>query len=204
MPIVTDRQVRRLHALLKSGKPLLVAAMRVDMDRKTARKYRDQAKLPSELETWPRTWRTREDSFADVWEEVREQLEASPGLQAKTLFGWLQRRYPGRFEDGQLRSAATASPAVGSDIWSSQGSVLRADPSSRPVGDIGFHPYDQPGRDDRRSAIRSHGLSLRSDLLELGDSLDLLLGELREPERWVAASVMGAGRSAAAAPLRTG
>jgi Mu transposase, C-terminal domain len=101
---VTDRQIRRLHALLKSGKPLLVAAMRVDMDRKTARKYRDQAKLPSELETWPRTWRTRDDPFADVWDEVREQLEASPGLQAKTLFEWLQRRFPDRFQDGQLRT----------------------------------------------------------------------------------------------------
>jgi hypothetical protein len=108
MAIVTDRQVRRLHALLKSGKPLLVAAMRADMDRKTARKYRDQAKLPSELETWPRTWRTREDPFADVWEEVREQLDLSPGLQAKTLFEWLQRRYPGRFADGQLRTRARA------------------------------------------------------------------------------------------------
>jgi hypothetical protein len=74
------------------------------MDRKTARKYRDQAKLPSDLETWPRTWRTREDPFADVWEEVREQLELSPGLQAKILFEWLQRRYPGRFADGQLRT----------------------------------------------------------------------------------------------------
>ena len=42
--------------------------------------------------------------FADVWEEVREQLELSPGLQARTLFEWLQRRYPGRFEDGQLRT----------------------------------------------------------------------------------------------------
>jgi Mu transposase, C-terminal domain len=104
MAIVTDRQVRRLHALLRSRKPLLVAAMRVDMDRKTARKYRDQVKLPSELETWPRTWRTREDPFADVWEEVREQLELSPGLQAKTLLEWLQRRYPGRFKDGQLRT----------------------------------------------------------------------------------------------------
>ena len=104
MPIVTDRQVRRLHALLQSGKPLLVAAMRVDMDRKTARKYRDRAKLPSELETWPRTWRTREDPFTEVWEEVREQLDLSPGLQAKTLFEWLQRRYPGRFQNGQLRT----------------------------------------------------------------------------------------------------
>ena len=91
MAIVTDRQVRCLRTLLKSGKPLKVAAMRVDMDRKTARKYRDLARLPSELEVWPRAWRTREDPFTDVWEEVREKLELSPGLQANTLFAWLQR-----------------------------------------------------------------------------------------------------------------
>lgn len=102
--MVTDRQVRRLHALLHSQRPLSVAAMRVDMDRKTARKYRGQVKLPSELETWPRRWRTRENPFAEVWEEVRELLEANTGLQAKTLFEWLQRRYPGRFQEGQLRT----------------------------------------------------------------------------------------------------
>ena len=61
---------------------------------------------------------------------------------------------------------------------------------------IGFHPHDKSGRDDRRASVRSYGLSFRSHLLELGDSLDLLLGELREPERWVAASAVGAGRSA--------
>ena len=107
MAIVTDRQVRCLHTLLRSDVPLVIAAMKVDMDRKTARKYRDQAKLPSELDTWPRTWRTREDPFAGVWEEVREQLELSPGLQARTSFEWLQRRYPGRFEDGQLRTVGS-------------------------------------------------------------------------------------------------
>src|ERR1700752_2579677 len=104
MAIVTDRQVKCLLALLKSGKSLCVAALRVNMDRKTARKYRDQARLPSELEPWPRTWRTRQDPFADVWEEVREKLEISPGLQANTLFAWLQERYPGRFSMGQLRT----------------------------------------------------------------------------------------------------
>ena len=132
MAIVTDRQVRRLHALLRSGKPLLVAAMRTDMDRKTARKYRDQAKLPSELETWPRTWRTREDPFADVWEEVREQLEASPGLQAKTLFGWLQRRYPGRFQDGQLRTL--------------QRRIRQWEATSGPPKEVFFAQTHHPGR----------------------------------------------------------
>jgi Mu transposase, C-terminal domain len=104
MPIVTDRQVRRLRDFLIAGKTLKAAASRADMDEKTARKYRDSGKLPSEMEGWPRAWRTRKDPFADVWEEVRAKLEISPGLQANTLFAWLQQTYPGRFQDGQERT----------------------------------------------------------------------------------------------------
>jgi hypothetical protein len=104
MSKVTDRQVRRLRAALMEGKSLKAAALRTVMDEKTARKYRDLAKLASELDDWPRTWRTRENPFADVWEEVQEKLELSPGLQANTLFAWLQQRYPGRFSNGQLRT----------------------------------------------------------------------------------------------------
>lgn len=92
MSFSTDRQVRRLRASLKTGKSLKAAAMRADMDEKTARKYCEVGKLPSEIGVWPRVWRTREDPFADVWEEVRAQLETSPGLEAKTLFLWLQRK----------------------------------------------------------------------------------------------------------------
>ena len=49
-------------------------------------------------------WRTREDPFDDVWAGVEEKLRINPGLEAKTLFEDLQRRYPGRFGDGQLRT----------------------------------------------------------------------------------------------------
>ena len=104
MSKVTDRQVRGLRALLMEGKPLKAAALRTDMDEKTARKYRDLGQLPGELEDWPRSWRTRQDPFVDVWEEVQEKLELSPGLQANTLFAWLQQRYPGQFSNGQLRT----------------------------------------------------------------------------------------------------
>jgi transposase len=104
MSMVTDRQVRQMRALVMAGKSLKAAALRTDMDEKTARKYRDLGKLPGELEVWPRTWRTRTDPFADVWEEVREKLELSPGLQANTLFAWLQQLYPGRFPNGQVRT----------------------------------------------------------------------------------------------------
>jgi hypothetical protein len=73
------------------------------MDEKTARKYRRLGKLPSELKG-EHTWRTRGDAFAEVWEELKERLERNPGLEAKSLFEDLQRRWPGRFADGQLRT----------------------------------------------------------------------------------------------------
>lgn len=79
------------------------AAAKADMDRKTARKYLALGKLPSELKE-ARTWRTREDPFEEEWAWVQERLEAAPKLQAKTLFYELQRRHPGRYQDGQLRT----------------------------------------------------------------------------------------------------
>lgn len=100
--MVTDRQVRQLRRLLTAGETLSRAAWKTGMDAKTARKYRD-GKLPSERKV-EHTWRTREDPFEKVWDEVYEQLDENPGLQAKTLFEWLQRKYPGRFDDGQLRT----------------------------------------------------------------------------------------------------
>lgn len=89
--------------MLGKGKNLAAAAAKADMDEKTARKYRNLGKLPSEIKV-EHTWRTREDTFADVWAEVKEKLEINPGLEAKTLFQDLQRRYPGRYADGQLRT----------------------------------------------------------------------------------------------------
>jgi len=79
------------------------AAAKAGMDEKTARKYRDSGRLPSEMQR-PHDWRTRKDPFEMAWDWVREQLEAAPGLEAKTLFEALQRESPGRFADGQLRT----------------------------------------------------------------------------------------------------
>lgn len=101
--MVTDNQVRCLMDQLHHHGRLGVAAAQAGMDEKTARKYRDIGHLPSEIQVF-HTWRTRPDSFAEIWEEVATQLAAQPRLQAKTLFADLQRRYPGRFTDGQLRT----------------------------------------------------------------------------------------------------
>jgi hypothetical protein len=79
------------------------AARKADMDRKTARKYVAAGKLPSELKQ-PRDWRTRPDPFEEHWPEVEAKLRVTPELEAKTLFELLQQQFPGRYEDGQLRT----------------------------------------------------------------------------------------------------
>lgn len=80
-----------------------VAALRAGMDRKTARTYLKLGKLPSETKK-PRTWRTHEDVFAERWTEISAMLAESPGLEAKTLFEVLTEKYPGQYDDGQLRT----------------------------------------------------------------------------------------------------
>jgi len=87
----------------KEGLPLSALAAKAGMDVKTARKYLKGGRLPSQMGA-PRDWRTREDPFGDNWPEVEALIKDAPGLQALTIFQDLQRRYPGKFEDGQLRT----------------------------------------------------------------------------------------------------
>jgi hypothetical protein len=101
--MVTDAQVRRLKRLSKTEKNQELAAAKAGMDRKTARDYLDDPRLPSERKE-DRTWRTRSDPFTEVWERIREQIATNPGLEARTLFEALQRQHPGKFADGQLRT----------------------------------------------------------------------------------------------------
>ena len=100
---VTDAQVKELRRLLNQGASLVKAAMKANMDRKSARKYRDRGQLPSEARQ-PRTWRTRLDPLADVWPELVEQLQREPRLQAKTLWDWLQQTQPGKYPESVRRT----------------------------------------------------------------------------------------------------
>jgi len=80
-----------------------LAAMRSGMHRNTAGRYLKADRLPSELKS-PRTWRTREDPFAQDWPEIASRLEEAPELEAKALFEDLLERRPGRYQEGHLRS----------------------------------------------------------------------------------------------------
>ena len=101
--MVKDNQVRILMKLLQTCHKKKTAAAKAGMDEKTARKYERLGKLPSEVKC-EHTWRTREDPFENIWPMIREKLELNPGLEAKTLFVYIQRRYPGQYGEGQLRT----------------------------------------------------------------------------------------------------
>ena len=102
--MVTDQQVRMLMSQYqKQGNNLSIAAAKAGMDRKTARKWIQSGDLPSQ-NPYDSSRRTREDPFADVWDEVTGLLEVNPGLEAKTIFVHLQTKYSGKLADGQLRT----------------------------------------------------------------------------------------------------
>lgn len=101
--MITDHQVRKLMTLNQREPSVSVAAAKAGMSENTARKYLRLGQLPSQCKE-KRAWRTRDDPFEDDWDDVKDKLEVNPGLEAKTLFEWLQREYPGRYSDGQLRT----------------------------------------------------------------------------------------------------
>ena len=80
-----------------------LAALRAGMDRKTASKYIELGKFPSGLHT-ERTYRTRDDPFAEHWAKMADMLHAAPELEAKALFEFLMAKYPGRYQPGQVRT----------------------------------------------------------------------------------------------------
>jgi len=87
------------------SKTLEAAAAAAGMSEETARKYRE-GPMPSETKK-PRDWRTRKDAFADIWEDDIEPLlkaDEDGTLEAQAVFAELQRRHPGRFVEGQLRT----------------------------------------------------------------------------------------------------
>ncbi len=65
------------------------AAMKADVDPKTARRYIRAGKGPQDLKP-QHTWRTRADPLAPIWPAAQRWLEETPELEAKMLFEHLQ------------------------------------------------------------------------------------------------------------------
>ena len=100
--MIENLQVQELKKHLRHGMSLSQAALKSGMSEKTARKYRDSKRLPSELSV-KRTWRTRKDPFENTWVHVHAWLDANPRLMTTEIFRRLQRDYPKLFS-GSVRA----------------------------------------------------------------------------------------------------
>jgi len=102
--MATDQQVRRLFAVQNQYEYQYQAADAAGISSKTARKYLKNGKLPSQCKV-EHTWPTRRDPFADDWAFIEQTLiDTQATLEAKTIFEYLQRAYPGKYHNGQLRT----------------------------------------------------------------------------------------------------
>jgi len=103
--VVSDEQVVLMRRKYGEGWTREGAAAAAAMGVRTAQRWASGG-LPSESKT-PRSWRTRVDPFAGVWDcEIEPHLvaDAAGVLEAKTLLERLMARRPGEFQAGQLRT----------------------------------------------------------------------------------------------------
>ena len=83
--MTTDYQVLALIKEYKKSRNIKLSSLKVGMDRKTATKYLQCLKLPSELKK-ERHWRTHPDKLKDIWSFAESFLENDPDIEATALF----------------------------------------------------------------------------------------------------------------------
>jgi transposase InsO family protein len=99
---ITDHQVHK-YKEHRNGLSQVAAAAKAVISERSARRIEGSEALPSQRPV--RDWRTRKDPLAAVWEpEVVPLLQGDPQLNAVTLLEELQRRYPGQYHTGVLRT----------------------------------------------------------------------------------------------------
>ena len=109
--LITDRQVRRLLALMKTEGNLEIAAAKAGMDAKTARKYRRAWPVPSEVES------DRAGGRGPIRSRRSGRRSGVAGGQPRAgsqdAVRHLQRRYPGVFRTVSCALAAAGEALAG-------------------------------------------------------------------------------------------
>ena len=99
---ITDHQVRK-YKQLRLELDQVAAAAQAGISERSARRIERGGGLPSQR--GPREWRTRADPLAAVWDtEILPLLMADPEFNSRTLLEEIQRRHPGEYPDGTLRT----------------------------------------------------------------------------------------------------
>lgn len=90
-------------SLRNQGKPQITAAAKAGISERSGRRIENNEILPANKPK--RHWRTRQDPFSDIWEsEIVPMLIKTPELKPKTLFEYLQGKYPGQYGSSKERT----------------------------------------------------------------------------------------------------
>jgi hypothetical protein len=101
--MITTQQRTRLVTEFQRTGSVSMSALKIGMDRKTARKYLNYPERLSQPRP-ARDWRTRVDPLARIWPEAEPRLRAAPELEAKALFEHLLMIRPEEVRETQLRT----------------------------------------------------------------------------------------------------
>lgn len=128
---ITDQQIRLYMDERKQGRTQVAAAARASLSERTGRRI-DAGELTSAPRP-KRTWRTRKDPLAGVWDnELVPLLEADAMLLPATLMEYLCDNYPDRFDNTVQRTLQRRIKA-----WKVQ---------HGPAKEVMFRQIKQPGR----------------------------------------------------------
>jgi hypothetical protein len=99
---ITDHQVHKFKQH-RNTLTQVAAAAKSGISERSGRRIEGAHALPSQRPG--RAWRTRDDPLAGVWDaEVVPLLKVDSQLNAVTLLEELQRRHPGQYDEGVLRT----------------------------------------------------------------------------------------------------
>lgn len=99
---ITDHQVHK-YKQHRNKLSQVAAAAKAGISERSARRVDYSEALPSQRP--PRSWRTRKDPLAEAWDsQIVPLLQVDCELNAVTLLEELQRRHPGQYGTGVLRT----------------------------------------------------------------------------------------------------
>jgi transposase InsO family protein len=99
---ITDHQVQK-YKQHRNKLSQVAAAAKAGISERSARRVDYSEALPSQRP--PRSWRTRQDPLAEAWDsQIVPLLQVDCELNAVTLLEELQRRHPGQYGAGVLRT----------------------------------------------------------------------------------------------------
>ncbi len=173
-----DGEIKLLLNERGKGASQKLAAARAGVSERTARKYEQAGKLPSQMKK-PRTHRTRDDPFVGRLAVGRGADPRRSGAADEDLVRAAVRRVPGALPGGAAAHVATACAGVAGSPRPGTGDHVSAAARAGAHGAVRLHVHERARRESRRHAVSAPGLPLGADLLECRGGAGVLLGELR-------------------------